>query len=108
MFDEAVLKRHISPVVLARALATNAARRFRLKGKGEIALGFDADLVLIDPKKSYVLKAEDLYYKNKFSAYEGREIGCRIARTIVRGRTVYTLEDGIVGEAAGKRIELSK
>lgn len=107
MFDEAVLKRHISPVVLAHALSTNAARRFRLKGKGEIALGFDADLVLIDPNQSYTLKAEDLYYKNKFSAYEGRRIDCRITRTIVRGKTVYTLAAGPVGQPEGKRIEIN-
>lgn len=108
MFDEAVLRRHISPVTLARALATNAARRFRLKGKGEIAPGFDADLVLIDPNQGYTLTAEDLYYKNKFSAYEGRRINCRITRTLVRGMTVYTLEDGMVGKPAGRRIEVLK
>lgn len=106
MFDEAVLKRHISPVVLAHALSTQAARRFKLKGKGEIALGMDADLVFIDPTKSYTLKAEDLYYKNKFSAYEGRTIGCRVSRTLVRGMTVYTLADGIVGKPRGRLIPL--
>lgn len=63
MFDEAVLKRGISPVVLARALASNAARRFRLKGKGEIALGMDADLSFIDPAQTYVLTADQLLYK---------------------------------------------
>lgn len=104
MFDEAVLKRHISPVILARALSTNAARRFRLTGKGEIAPGFDADLVLIDPNQSYVLTADKLFYKNKFSAYEGRQIDCRITRTLVRGQTVYTLEDGIVSGPIGRRI----
>lgn len=108
MFDETCLKRHISPVILARALSTNAARRFRLQGKGEIALGFDADLVFIDPSKSYTLKAEDLYYKNKFSAYEGRRIGCRIVRTIVRGQTVYTLEKGVAPTPTGRRIEVSR
>lgn len=104
LFDEAVLKRHISPVLLARALSTNAARRFRLTGKGEIALGFDADLVLIDPRERYVVTADQLYYKNKFSAYEGRSIECRITRTLVRGQTVYSLAEGIVGEPIGRRI----
>ena len=107
MFDEAVLKRHVSPVVLARALSTRAARRFRLEGKGEIALGMDADLVLIDPTQSYTVTADKLYYKNKFSAFEGRRIDCRITRTMVRGTTVYTLEEGIVGEPVGHRIPLS-
>lgn len=106
MFDEAVLKRHISPVILAKALATRAARRFRLEGKGEISIGMDADLVLIDPTQSYTVTPEKLYYKNKFSAYEGRHIGCRITRTLVRGTTVYTLEKGIEGAPVGRRIPL--
>lgn len=107
MFDEAVLKRHIHPSILFRALATNAAVRFRLKGKGQIGLGFDADLVLIDPNARYVVRAEDLYYKNKFSAYEGREIGCRIVRTVVRGKTVFEATQGIVGAPEGRRINLA-
>lgn len=108
MYDAAVLQRGISPVILAKALSTRAARRFALRGKGEIALGFDADLVLIDPTQSYTVAADGLYYKNRFSAYEGRTIGCRVSRTLVRGRTVYDLEKGIVGEAAGRRIALNR
>lgn len=107
MFDEAVLKHGISPVTLAKALSTGAARRFRLKGKGEIALGFDADLVLIDPKTSYVLKAEDLLYKNKFSAYEGRRIDCRITHTLVRGNLAWSLEKGASEKPMGRRMTIA-
>lgn len=106
MFDEAVLKRHISPVILAKALSTNAARRFRMTGKGEIAPGFDADLVLIDPNQSYTITADKLYYKNKFSAYEGRKVDCRITHTFVRGNEVYSLEHGFEGKKPiGRRID---
>lgn len=106
MFDEAVLKRGISPVVLARALASNAARRFRLKGKGEIALGMDADLTFIDPSQTYVLTADHLLYKNKFSAYEGRKIGCRIVRTLVRGEEVWSLQNGPSARPIGRRMQI--
>lgn len=108
MFDEAVIKRGISPVILARALSTGAARRFRLKGKGEIALGMDADIIFVDPKQSYVVTPEILLYKNKFSAYEGRRIDCRVVRTLVRGNEVWSLEAGPSAEPAGRRIEIVK
>ena len=108
MFDEAVIKRGISPVILARALSTGAARRFRLKGKGEIALGMDADIIFVDPKQSYVVTPEILLYKNKFSAYEGRRIDCRVVRTLVRGNEVWSLETGPSAEPAGRRIEIVK
>ena len=104
MFDEAVLKRGICPSILARALSTRAAQRFRLPRKGRIAPGFDADLVIIDPNAGYVIKAEDLYYKNKFSAYEGRRVDCRITHTLVRGQVVYAFGKGICGPARGQRV----
>lgn len=107
LFDEAVLRRHINPCILSRALSANAAKRFRLKGKGELAVGFDADLAFIDPSQSYVVSSDGLYYRNKFSAYEGRRINCRVVRTLVRGMTVYTLKDGIVGPARGHRMEVA-
>lgn len=107
LFDEAVLRRHIDPCVLSRTLSGNAARRFRLQGKGELAVGFDADLTFVDPSQSYVVSPEGLYYKNKFSAYEGRRINCRVVRTLVRGQTVFTLADGIVGPAIGRRITIA-
>lgn len=108
MFDAAVKKRNISPVTLMQALATQPAARFRLADKGALALGKDADIVILDPNQCYTLRAEDLYYKNPFSAYEGFDIGCRITRTLLRGQTVYTLADGIVGKPQGKRMYIAK
>ena len=72
--------------------------------KGEIAVSKDADIILVDPNQSYTVKREDLYYKNKHSAYEGRKIDCRVTKTIVRGNVVFDLEKGIVGEPVGKLI----
>lgn len=108
MFDAAVKKRNISPVTLMRALATEPAKRFRLQDKGELSLGKDADIVILDPNQSYTVKAEDLYYKNKFSAYEGFQIDCRITHTWVRGNLVYQIEEGIIGEPQGKLMRVAK
>lgn len=108
MFDAGVKQRNIDPVTLMRALATEPAKRFRLADKGELSLGKDADIVILDPNQSYTVKAEDLYYKNKFSAYEGFEIGCRITETFVRGQLVYQLGKGIIGEPIGQPMRVAK
>jgi allantoinase len=108
MFDAAVKKRNISPVTLMQALATEPARRFRLGAKGEIALGKDADVVILDPNQGYTVTSDELYYKNKFSAYEGFEIGCRVTHTFVRGHLVYQLGQGIVSEPVGQRMAVCK
>ncbi|MDO4643305.1 MAG: allantoinase AllB [Cardiobacteriaceae bacterium] len=108
MFDAAVKKRNISPVTLMQALATQPAKRFRLADKGELALGKDADIVILDPNQHYTVRAENLYYKNKFSAYEGFEIGCRVTHTFVRGNLVYALGKGIIGAPQGVRMRVAK
>jgi allantoinase len=79
----------LDPPVIAAVTATNVARRFGLAGKGEIAVGFDADLWLVDLTQTDVVRREDLLYRNRFSAHEGRPIRGRTVRTMVRGRTVF-------------------
>ena len=70
---------------VAAATSTNIARRFRITGKGEIAPGFDADLWLVDMAHNDVVRREDLLYRNKFSAHEGRPIRGGSVATLVRG-----------------------
>lgn len=95
MFDEGVQKRGMELTQFAKLIATNPADLFGLKQKGRIAVGKDADIVMIKPNSSYVLTADDLEYRNKFSAYEGRDIGAQIAKTLLRGEVVYDLSSGI-------------
>jgi|SRR5690625_777482 len=104
MFDLAVKQRGMAVNEFADYIAAHPAARFNLPNKGEISVGKDADIIFVDPDSSYILKREDLYYKNKHSAYEGRKIDCRVTKTIVRGNVVYDAEEGIVGEPVGKLV----
>mgnify|MGYP001488264852 FL=1 len=108
MFDLAVKGRGLSVNRFVEFIATTPAARFNLQNKGEIALGKDADMILLDPNASYRLKREDLYYKNKFSPYEGREINCRITKTFVRGNEVFDVDRGIIGEPIGELMTRSE
>jgi len=72
--------------VIAAVTATNIARRFRLRRKGDLAPGFDADLWIVDLSHEDVVRREDLLYRNRFSAHEGQRIRGRTIRTLVRGR----------------------
>jgi allantoinase len=108
MFDLAVKQRGLAVEKFVDLIAFNPAKRFNLPYKGEIAVSKDADIILVDPNQSYVVKREDLYYKNKHSAYEGRKIDCRVTKTIVRGNVVFDLEQGIIGEPIGKLLSAVK
>ncbi len=81
-------RRSIDVAVIAAATATNVARRFGLARKGEVAVGFDADLWLADLSHESVVRREDLLYRNPFSVHEGQSIRGRTVRTLVRGQTV--------------------
>ncbi len=104
LFDEAVQKRGMSLKQFVDITATNVADRFGLEDKGRIAIGKDADFAFIKKDSPYTLKTEDLEYKNKISAYVGREIGCQIVKTIVRGNLVYDIDTGVTDQFVGKFI----
>lgn len=107
MFDLAVKQHGLSVSRFTDLIATTPSKRFNLPNKGEIAVSKDADIILVDPNQSYTLNREDLYYKNKHSAYEGRQINAQVTKTIVRGNVVYDLNNGITGDPVGKFLSAS-
>ena len=101
-FDEAVQKRNMPLKTFADLIATNVAKRFDLKDKGSIEVGKDADFVFIKPNSPHTLKVEDLEYRNKISPYLDREYGAQVAKTILRGVEIYSLENGVSGIKIGR------
>jgi allantoinase len=104
MFDEAVKNRGVSVSDFSKMISTKPAEIFKLKNKGSIKVSFDADIILLDPNKSYTVQSEDLYYRHPHSPYIGRKINCRVTKTFVRGQQVFDLEMGIVSQPIGKFI----
>ncbi|GAC1385278.1 MAG: allantoinase [Herpetosiphon sp.] len=83
--------------LIAAVCAGNVARRFRLPGKGRIAVGADADLLLIDADARGALQSKDLAYRHQHSPFVGMELRGRVRRTVLRGTTV--VNDGDVVSA---------
>ncbi|MFT8321444.1 MAG: allantoinase AllB [Bacillus sp. (in: firmicutes)] len=108
MFDEAVLKRNIPITDFTRMISYNPAQRFHLPMKGEIAVGKDGDIILLDPNQSYVVQKESLYYRHQHSPYIGREINCRVTKTFVRGNLVFDVNEGILNEPVGQLVTYNK
>ncbi|RAI89882.1 allantoinase [Paenibacillus pabuli] len=104
MLEEGHLQRNIALPLLGRVLALQPARRLGLESKGEIAIGKDADLVLIDWEKSTTLNADDLHYTHKQSPYVGRTFSSSIAEVYCRGTRVYSSKTGLSDEPVGRFI----
>ncbi|CAN5498984.1 allantoinase [soil metagenome] len=90
LLTEGVQRRGLSLPALVRMTAANPARIFGLyPHKGTLLPGADADLVILDPHKTWVLTQDNLFYKNPHSAFVGYEFTGRVEQTIVRGVTVF-------------------
>ncbi|MGY1808784.1 allantoinase AllB [Blastococcus sp. SYSU D00669] len=68
---------------LVRWMATAPARLAGLPGKGEIAVGRDADLVAFAPDEHWTVA--ELLHRNPVTPYAGRRLTGRVRRTWLRG-----------------------
>jgi dihydroorotase len=68
--------------------AANPAAIFDLPSKGRIEEGADADLVLVDPATTHLVRPERLHTKCNWTPFEGRE-AVFPELTLVRGTVVY-------------------
>jgi dihydroorotase (multifunctional complex type) len=65
----------------------------RLPGKGRLTPGYDADLLLVDPNRSWTLDAARIFTKCGWSAFEGRELLGAPVLTLLRGQAIA--QDGV-------------
>ena len=93
-------KRGMSYNHMAELLSWNPAQRFGLLGKGDIAPGYDADIALVDPHESFVVRAAESESNQGYSPFEGLELTGRVKATFLRGVAVF---DGgnVIGPARG-------
>jgi allantoinase len=94
----------VAPPRLAELLAAAPARRFGLAGKGALAPGADADLVLVDPAASWTVARDDLLDRHRLSPFVGRRLRGRVVRTLLRGVTVAA-GGRVVGEPRGRVVQ---
>jgi allantoinase len=82
----------IPPAEIRRLTNGDVASRFRIGGKGGLAIGKDADFTLVDLNATENITDDSLHYRHKQSPYVGRNLRGRVHRTFLRGQTIF--EDG--------------
>ena len=88
---------------IERLTSAGVAARFRLRDKGPLAVGKDADFTLVDAGAQEAVTEESLHYRHKQSPYVGRTLRARARRTFLRGQMIF--DDGkFTGRLSGKLV----
>jgi dihydropyrimidinase len=106
MFDRGVNAGRLTLPRLVAALCENPARAFGLyPKKGSLAVGSDADVVVLDPSRPYEIHAQQMHSSKPYdNIYDGwRSLGVPV-HTMQRGRDI--LVDGKLVARAGQGVFL--
>ncbi|RLC71579.1 MAG: hypothetical protein DRI26_04815 [Chloroflexi bacterium] len=99
LMTEGVNKGRISIEQLVKLTSENPARIWGIyPKKGALSPGSDADVIIVDPHREWVLSAENLRSSSDYSVYEQRRVTGRVIKTFVRGKLVAS-EGKLVAEA---------
>jgi dihydropyrimidinase len=88
IYTETVEKRGYGLSDFVGLVSSNAAKIMGLyPRKGALAVGADADIVLLDPRRRHIVRAAELHEAD-YSPWEGRDLAAWPSMTILRGKIV--------------------
>ena len=94
-------KRGVTPSTVAKLVSWNPAQRYGLGRKGTIAPGYDADIAIVDPDRTWTVRAEDSESTQEYTPFEGVELTAAVTDVFLRGTRI--VDDGtVVGEPGGQ------
>ena len=80
---------YINYMDMVRLMSTRPAEVLGLKNKGQIKVGYDADLTIFNPNTEYVYTREMIVSKSKNTPWIGKTLKGQVEYTIVSGNIVY-------------------
>src|ERR1700719_4742113 len=88
MYTHMVEKRGYNLAEFVNLVSTNAAKIMGLyPRKGALAVGSDADIVLLDARKRHIVRAAAMHEAD-YSPWEGRDLAAWPSLTMLRGKIV--------------------
>ncbi len=109
LYSEGVHKGKISLNKYVEVACTNPAKIFGMfPRKGTIAVGSDADIILLDPKVKHTLSAATHHMNVDYSGYEGWQLNGKIKTVLLRGNVAIDNGKCLVEKGYGQFIKRNK
>jgi dihydropyrimidinase len=102
LWELGVNRGRITPEQFVALNATNPARIFGMAGKGALAPGYDADILVWDPAAEHTISAQTHHMHTDYNCYEGMVVRGKPAQVFSRGRLLVA-DDAWVGGTGGGR-----
>jgi dihydroorotase len=68
------------------------AERFGFESKGQLEVGFDSDIVLVDINNKYTIDKNEFFSMGKNTPFHGWEVYGKVKATFVEGKLAYKEE----------------
>ena len=95
--DQLVHAGHITPSRAVELCSAAPAALLGLAGKkGTLAVGADADLVLVAPDEAWTVEPDKFFSKSRNTPFAGRTLKGKVKQTMVAGTWVYDDTKGIL------------
>lgn len=74
---------------VVEAYSQRPAEQYRLPGKGRLEVGYDADMLILDPDARWQIRNEDVLSRAGWTPYAGREVHGRVRSVFLRGEVIH-------------------
>lgn len=109
LFSEGVKKNRITLNKYVEVACTNPAKIFGMfPRKGTIAIGSDADIIILDPEQKHTISAATHHMNVDYSAYEGWELTGKVKTVLLRGKVAIDNNECLVPKGYGQFIKRNK
>jgi len=99
MYHQGIFDLHCIP----EKMAHNPAIIYQIDRRGFVEEGYYADIVIVDPEKSFTVSRQNILSKCGWSPFEGYQFRSSIDKTFVSGKLVYDQGD-IIERGCGDRL----
>ncbi|KAJ5891146.1 Allantoinase [Penicillium subrubescens] len=94
---------------IVRLCCANTAAQVGLQTrKGDLRVGFDADICVFDDSAEWVVEPSTMLFRNKCSPYQGRTLRGMVRETWLRGERVFSREAGFDNKEPSGKLLLEK